>query len=112
MLKEEPLILNENENYHPVVSPDGKKVAYIENRRTLKVLTLATKEAVTLLTPKELFHMYDGDQFFTWSPDSKWLLAPSNQLWLMVRIVLLDASAKKPMENLTQSGYDDTHLNG
>lgn len=107
MLKEEPLILNENENYHPVVSPDGKKVAYIENRRTLKVLTLATKEAVTLLTPKELFHMYDGDQFFTWSPDSKWLLASFKPTMANGEIVLLDASAKKPMENLTQSGYDD-----
>lgn len=107
LLKEEPLILNENENYHPVVSPDGKKVAYIENRRTLKVLTLATKEAVTLLTPKELFHMYDGDQFFTWSPDSKWLLASFKPTMANGEIVLLDASAKKPMENLTQSGYDD-----
>ena len=55
-------------------SPDGKQLAYIEDRMTLKILDLATKQARTLLTSAELFSNSDNDQYFQWGPDSQWLL--------------------------------------
>jgi C-terminal processing protease CtpA/Prc len=73
----------------------------------LKVIDLTTKAEVTLLTPEQLFHMRDGDQYFTWSPDSKWLLASYRPTMVNSEVVLLDASGKKPMQNLTKSGYGD-----
>ena len=79
LLKEEILIQNKLDNYLPEVSPDGEKIAYVEGRRTLKVMDLKTKQTVTLLTPDDLFHMRDGDQDFSWSPDSKWLLVEWGQ---------------------------------
>jgi len=74
LLKEATVIENKTDNYLAKYSPDGKKIAFIEGRRTLKVMDVATKKEVTLLTPKDLYHMRDGDKYFTWSPDSKWLL--------------------------------------
>jgi Tol biopolymer transport system component/C-terminal processing protease CtpA/Prc len=107
LLKESKLINNNKENYLPEYSPDGKKLAYVEDRKTLKVMDLASKESVTLLTSEELFHMRDGDQYFTWSPDSKWLLASYNPTMANGEVVLLDASGKNEKRNLTQSGYND-----
>lgn len=107
LLKEETLVENEFDNYLPEFSPDGKKLAYIEDRRTLKVMDLESKNTVTLLTPDQLFHMSDGDKYFTWSPDSKWLLADYDKLLNNSDVILLDASGKEPMRTLVPSGYYD-----
>lgn len=107
LLEEKPLVKSDGEAYLPKFSPDGKKLAFVENRRTLKVLDLESKETVTLMTPDELFHMRDGDQYFTWAPDSKWLLATYRPTMANSEVVLLDASGKQKMKNLTKSGYGD-----
>lgn len=107
LIQEETLVSNEFDNYQPIISPDGKKLAYIEARRKLIVMDLASKTSVTLMGPEHLMHMRDGDQYFNWSPDSKWLLASYRPTLANGEIVLLDATCKKPMENLTQSGYGD-----
>ncbi|MDF2157748.1 S41 family peptidase [Algoriphagus sp. CAU 1675] len=107
LLEETPLLSLETDVYLPKFSPDGKKLAYIEGRRTLKVLNLADQSTVTLMTPEELFHMSDGDQYFTWSPDSKWLLATYRPTMVNSEVVLLDASGKEKMRKITQSGYSD-----
>ena len=108
VLKETPIINNEKENYQPVYSPDGKEIAFIENRMTLKIYNLASKQSRTLLTNKELFSMGDNDQYFQWSPDSKWILfdyavpgiAPGE-----VGLVSADGNGK--VINLTESGFND-----
>lgn len=107
LIEETPLISNGFDNYQPKFSPDGKKLAFIEDRRTLKVMDLASKKTVTLLTPEHLFHMSDGDQYFEWSPDSKWLLARYSPTMSNAEVVLLDAEGKQKMVNLTKSGYND-----
>lgn len=107
LVEETPLISNEKDNYLPKFSPDGKKLAFVEDRRTLKVMDLATKNTITLMGPEQMYHMRDGDQYFEWSPDSKWLVATWKQTMANGEVVLLDASGKQPMKNLTQSGYHD-----
>ncbi|KEO74151.1 peptidase S41 [Anditalea andensis] len=109
LLEETVLVGNEHDNYLPELSPDGTKLAYIEDRRTLKVLDLETKKTVTLLTPGELFHMQDGDQYYTWSPDSNWLLATYRPTMANGEVVLLDATGNREMINLTESGYGDSN---
>ncbi|NJE06877.1 hypothetical protein E3E36_12185, partial [Thermococcus sp. M36] len=37
VIKEEPLIATEKEEFQPKVSPDGKEIAYLEERNTLKI---------------------------------------------------------------------------
>lgn len=115
LLAEEPLISLDQDAYEGKFSPDGKKIAYVEGRRTLKVMDLASKETVTLMTPEELFHMRDGDQYYTWSPDSKWLLATYRPTMANSEVVLLDVTGAQKMKNLTKSGYGDnsaTWVNG
>ena len=109
LLKEEALVSLGLDAYLPKFSPDGKKLAYIEGRRSLKVMDLATKTSETLMGPDLLFHMSDGDQYFTWSPDSKWLLASYRPTMTNSEVVLLDASGKEKMRKLTQSGYSDNN---
>lgn len=106
LLKEEVLLTGEKDHYLPAFSPDGKKLAYILDRRTLQVKDLETGKVINLLTPKDLFHMRDGDKYFTWSPDSKWLLAEWDKTLSNSEILLLAADGSKRM-NLTESGYYD-----
>ncbi len=107
LLQEKELISNSKENYMPLYSPDGNKIAFVEDRKNIKVLDVKMGTTVTLLSSSELFHMRDGDQYFTWSPDSKWLLAEMNPTMSNGEVVLLDATGKRKYENLTQSGYGD-----
>jgi tricorn protease len=108
VLKETPLIVNGFQNSEPAYSPDGKELAFVEDRATLKVLNLATKQARTLLTIKELAPSGDGGQYYRWSPDGQWILfdyavpgfAPGE-----VGLVKADGSGK--IVNLTESGFED-----
>ena len=106
LIKEEPLIENKLDNYLAQYSPDGKKIAFIEGRRMLKIKDIDSKKEVTLLTPKDLFHMRDGDKYFTWSPDSKWLLVDWSKTLSNSEVLLMAADGSKRI-NLNESGYYD-----
>ncbi len=106
LIKESPVISSKVDNYIPQYSPDGKYIAYIEGRRSLVVKEVKSNKKVTLLTPKELYHMRDGDKYFTWSPDSKWLLVDWGKTLSNSEVLLMAADGSKKM-NLNQSGYSD-----
>lgn len=106
LIKETAVISNEKDNYLPNYSPDGSKLAFIEGRRSLKIMDVATRSEVTLLTPEDLYHMRDGDKSFNWSPDSKWLLVDWNLSLSNSEILLMAADGSKKV-NLNESGYFD-----
>jgi tricorn protease len=107
LIKEEPILDNENNNYEPVYSPDGKEVAFTENRRFLKIYTIDSKETRTLLTDDKLLYMSEGDQYYTWSPDSKWLLVEYSPVLANTEVLLVNAHIADSTINLTKSGYGD-----
>ena len=107
LLQEEALISNEKDNYLPQFSPDGSQIAFVEDRRTIKVRNIDSGDEVVLLDETQLFHMRDGDKYFSWSPDSKWLLVEFDQLLNNADVYLLDASAKQDPKALVNSGYYD-----
>ncbi|WP_448957367.1 hypothetical protein, partial [Klebsiella pneumoniae] len=67
----------EKEEFQPKVSPDGKEIAYLEERNTIKVFNLEKKTSRTILPAGQNFSYADGDQSFDWSPDGKWLAIKS-----------------------------------
>ena len=107
IVRETALLSNNKQNYQPSYSPDGKELAWIEDRNTLKVMNIASKESRTLLTDKELFAT-SPNHHFEWSPDGRWMLfdysvpgiAPGE-----VGIVSTDGKGKAI--NLTESGFND-----
>jgi tricorn protease len=108
VLKETAVIENGKENYQPVYSPDGKEIAYVEDRMTLKILNLATKKTRTILTDQELFSSRDNDQYFEWSPDSKWILFDYSVPGIASgEVGLIAADGKGKVVNLTENGFRD-----
>lgn len=108
-MEETPVIRNDNENYQPALSPDGKEIAYIENRTTLRVYNISSRQTRMIMGPDQLYSRRDHDQYFAWSPDSRWLLVKYNeQGGGNDEVGVISASGKGTLRNLTQSGYSDT----
>ncbi len=109
-IEEEQLVKTGITSQYPAYSPDGKEVAFYEDRGTLRVLNLKSKEIRTVLDGKYNFSYSDGDIWFEWSPDSKWLLASyiGVEGWNNSDIALVKADGKE-VHNLTNSGYSDSN---
>jgi Tol biopolymer transport system component/C-terminal processing protease CtpA/Prc len=106
VLKETPVIVNTHQVTQAKYSPDGKEIAYVEDRATLKILSLDTKQSRTILTSKELD---EGEQQFEWSPDSKWILFDYSVPGIAPgEVGLVGVDGKSPAVNLTQSGFNDS----
>ena len=108
-LKEERLTNSDAASFQPQYSPDGKEIAFLENRSTIRVINLKTKDVRTVMDGKYQYSYSDGDQWFQWSPDSKWILSDYIGVggWNNKDVVLLNADGKGEMVNLTESGYND-----
>jgi len=109
-LKEEPIVATDREAFQPHYSPDGKEVAYLEERTNLKVINLNTKAIRTIMDSTHNYSYTDGDQWYEWSPDGKWFLVQflDHHRWAN-EAGLIAADGSDTIINLTNSGYDDTH---
>lgn len=110
-LKEERLTNSKVASFEPQFSPDGKEIAFLENRTSIRIINLKSKAVRTVMDAKYQYSYSDGDQWFQWSPDSKWLLSGYIGIggWNNKDVVLLKADGKGEMVNLTESGYTDTN---
>lgn len=108
LLTEEPLLETPEETFQPLYSPDGKEVAYLEERTTLKVIDLKTRAIRTILDGKFNYSYSDGDMWFQWSPDGQQFLVTyfGKKRW-NTNAGLVDAQGKQNIVNLTESGYFD-----
>ena len=110
-LVEERLTQSDLTSFQPKFSPDGKQIAFWENRGTLRVMDAKGKNVKTAMDGKFVYSYSDGDIDFTWSPDSKWLLSSYIGVggWNNSDIALVNASGNGEIHNLTESGYNESN---
>jgi len=108
VLEETPILETDVETFQPAYSPDGEEVAFLEERTTLKVVNLDSKNIRTILPGDKNYSYSDGDQWYQWSPDGKWFLAQflDRGRWIP-EVGLIAASGEGEVTNLTNSGYTD-----
>ena len=110
-LVEERLTQSDQTSFQPKFSPDGKQIAFWENRGTLRVMDAKGKNVKTAMDGKFVYSYSDGDIDFTWSPDSKWLLSSYIGVggWNNSDIALVNASGNGEIHNLTEIGYNESN---
>jgi len=108
-LVEEQLTNTGHTSIQPAYSPDGKSVAFLEDRATLRAVDVKSKAVRTLMDGKYIYSYSDGDVWFEWSPDSRWLLSCyiGEGGWNSQDVALVSASGNGEIHNLTESGYNE-----
>ena len=106
LIDEKPLFDNDGiERSNPDYSPDGKEIAFIENRNILKVYNIESKEVRQITDGTQHY----GSIGYEWSPDGKWfaitLITHMRDPYSDVAIV--SASGDKKIYNITESAYFD-----
>jgi Periplasmic protease len=110
LIDEKPLFDNDGiERIAPSYSPDGKKIAFIENRHLLKVYNVETKEIRQVTNGLQHYRNDDYGFAYQWSPDGKWfameLISNMRDPYADIAIVPADGSMK--VYNITNSAYID-----
>ena len=106
LIDEKPLFDNDGiERSNPDYSPDGKEIAFIENRNILKVYNIESKKVRQITDGTQHY----GSIGYEWSPDGKWfaitLITHMRDPYSDVAIV--SASGDKKIYNITESAYFD-----
>ncbi|MEL5893928.1 S41 family peptidase [Bacteroides sp. GD17] len=107
LINEEVLLPSSTvERAYPQFSPDGKELAFIEDRNRLMVLNLETKK-VRQITDGSTWYSTGGGFDYAWSPDGKWFTLEfiGNRHDPYSDIGLVSAEGGQPIVNLTNSGY-------
>lgn len=106
LIKEEVLLPSATiERSYPQFSPDGKELAFIEDRKKLMVVNLDTKK-VRQVTDGSTWYSTAGGFDYEWSPDGKWFtlsfIGNKHDPYADIGLV---SSAGGEITNLTNSGY-------
>ena len=112
VLEEKPLLTTDDETFQPLYSPDGKSIAYLHDRETIKVLDVESRKSTTIVPPSRTYSYSDGDVSYVWAPDSKTLalMALQPNRWAE-NVYLAQADGKGELIDLTRNGYYDTAPN-
>ena len=110
LIEEKPLFKNNKvDRRAPVYSPDGKELAYIENRDRLMIMNLETGKTRQITDGSQCYST-TGSFSYSWSPDGKWILMSycARNHYPYDDIGIVSTEGGKPMINLTESGYTDS----
>ena len=106
---EKPLFKNNKvDRRAPSFSPDGKELAYIENRDKLMVMNLESGKTRQITDGSQCYSTY-GVFDYKWSPDGKWFALSycGNHHYPYDDIGIVSAKGGEEVINLTHSGYTD-----
>ena len=108
LIEEEPLFGDDGiERTSPQFSPDGKEIAFIEDRKFLKVINLDSKKVRQITDGTQ---HYDTDAYpfdYQWSPDGKWfaLTLITNMRDPYSDVGIVSAEGDMKIHNITNDGY-------
>ncbi len=108
LIDEKPLFKdNKIDRSYPAYSPDGKELAFVEDRCRLMVLNLESGK-VRQITDGSKHYTTDGSMEFAWSPDSKWFAISytGNRHEPYSDVGIVSAQGGE-IHNLTNTGYFD-----
>ena len=99
------------ERMDPTYSPDGKEIAFVENRNVLKVYNVASKEVRQITDGTKNYETGDYGLSYQWSPDGKWFVMTqiSNMRDPYSDIVIVKADGSGETFNITESAYIDSN---
>lgn len=109
LIEEKPLFKNDGvDRTCPQYSPDGKSLAFVEDRCRLMVLDLASGKT-RRVTDGSRHYSTDGRMDYSWSPDGKWfaLSYTGNRHDPYSDVGLVSAEGGE-IFNLTNTGYFDS----
>jgi tricorn protease len=104
--EEEVLVGGEADAFQPLLSPDGKHLAYRQDRVTLRVLDLQSGRSVEVLGRDAVYSYSEDDLHYAWSPDGRWLVSRTG-FDGRAEVELLDATGRQPRRNISRSGFMD-----
>lgn len=108
LIDEKPVIAADNtERTLPQFSPDGKKLAFIQDRNKLMVMDTESRK-VRQLTDGSTYSYRDGGFDYKWSPDSRWIAleVDDNHHSPYTDIAIINVDSGE-LTHLTRSGYTD-----
>lgn len=109
LIDEEPVFKPSDnvDRAHPLISPDGKKMAFVTGRRDIAVMDIKSGK-ITQLTKGNICNSRTGKLNFSWSPDSKWLAAEvdMHRRSPYYDIAIINASTGE-ITNITNSSYSN-----
>ena len=108
-IEETPLFNDaKHERFQPQYSPDGREIAYVEDRSRLMVKNLDSGK-VRQITDGSTQFSSGGEIDYAWSPDGQWfvLAYTGNRHDPYSDIGIVRADGKGGIINLTNSGYTD-----
>ena len=110
LIEEKPLFKNNKvDRRAPVYSPDGKEIAYVEDRDRLMIMNIETGKTRQITDGSQCYST-TGSFNYSWSPDGKWILMSycARGHYPYDDIGIVSTKGGEPMINLTESGYTDS----